>query len=140
MLRSSAFWLPFSLSLALFGLFFAWELGHLPNIIPAPARATPNALEKAFAIITVLLLSLDTGLYRWQKKYGSCSVGASRAGKIGGVLGAAALLCPACTIIPFSLLGFGFSLAFLSPFLPLLRIIALMLLCVTALVLWPKNQ
>ena len=62
-----------------------------------------------------------------------------RATKIGGVVGAAALLCPVCLLVPISLFGISISFAVLGPFLPLLQTVALVLLVANAWILLTKN-
>lgn len=71
---------------------------------------------------------------------GSCPMGIKSATGIAGVLGAVTLICPVCIVLPASLLGLGFVLTFLAPFLPLLRIIAIVLLAVCIWMLWPKGR
>ncbi|PIQ76769.1 hypothetical protein COV83_00755 [Candidatus Peregrinibacteria bacterium CG11_big_fil_rev_8_21_14_0_20_49_14] len=119
-------------------LFFLWELGMIPRI-PGPPRPAPTTAEILFSIFLIALLSLNVGLLHWRKNTGGCPIGAKGATGIGGTLGALALLCPVCLLLPFSLFGLSLSLAFLSPFLPLLRIIATVLLVASTVMLWPKN-
>lgn len=138
--RSSTFWISFFITDVILGLFFAWELKMITlPFLSAPARPAPTSGEITFAVILGLLIALNAGLFQWRKKYGTCPLGAKRATGIAGVVGATALLCPACVLIPFTLFGLSVSLTFLSPFIPLLRIIALILLVVSTVMLWPKK-
>ncbi len=122
----------FALSAIILSAFFAWEINYLP-------RPEPTQLELVFTIIMIALLSLDSGLIWFRLKQGTCPVGAKRASTIAGGLGIVTLLCPACLLIPISLFGITLSLTFLSPFLPLLRAVVLLLLIVSTILLWPKN-
>lgn len=138
-LHSRSFWY-WTCGVALFcSLFFMWELGMIPQI-PGPPRPAPTSGEIVFTIFLIILLSLNAGLLHWRKNTGGCPIGTKGATGIGGSLGALALLCPVCLLLPFSLFGISLSLAFLSPFLPLLRIIAAILLLTSAAMLWPKNS
>ena len=136
---SKAFWYPFFISMVGFMLFFAWELRMLPDVIPMPSRPAASGNEKLFALLILILLSLNIGLLQFRKKLGRCPIGASRATKLAGTISAAALICPACILVPFSLLGITVSLVFLTPFLPLLRVIAVILLMVSTKMLLPKR-
>ncbi len=138
-IKSPSFWLPFLITLLLAGAFFAWELGFI-TLIPAPVRMEPDLRELLFALALALLLSLNTGLALWRTKHGSCPVGSKRAIGTGGVLGAIALLCPVCLVLPFSILGLGTVLSFLTPFVPLLQIIALIVLVAALWLLWPRHH
>ena len=90
-------------------------------------------------IVLGLLLSFTTGLAVWHTRNGSCPLSVKSATGVAGVLGAITLICPICIVLPASLLGLGFTLAFLAPFLPLLRVIAIILLCASIGMLWPKK-
>lgn len=120
------------------GIFFAWELGELPWI-PAPPRQPATAAEYGFTALLIALLAFNAGLVAWRRKHGSCPVGTRRASGLAGGLGALALLCPVCLFLPFSLFGLSLSLAFLAPFIPLLRIVVLLILLVNTAVLWPRH-
>ena len=139
-LRSKDFWLPFTLTALITGLFFAWEADAFMPYIPGPIRPPLTLEEWIFTLLILVLLSLDVGLYVWRKRHGSCPVGARRATGIGAVIGALTLLCPACTLIPIALLGTSVTLSFLSPFLPLLRLITIIILVMVAGMLWPRKR
>lgn len=138
-LRSARFWAVFLVTGALLVAFFAWELGMLPllPVLPRPQATLP---ETMFTASLVLLLALNAGLLAWQQRFGSCPRGARRASGIGGLIGAFALLCPVCLVLPLSLLGAGVGIAVFAPFIPILRIIALLILIVSTVVLWPRNR
>lgn len=107
--------------------------------LPVLPRAPVSGGERWFTLGLIFLLSLNAGLVHWRKNCGTCPVGVRRATGIGGAVGAMALLCPACLLLPVSLLGVSVSLAFLAPFLPLLRIIAVLLLLIVTAMLWPRS-
>jgi hypothetical protein len=136
--RSPAFWLPFIVCLAVTGTFFAWELDYLP-FLPSLIRPEATGPEIFFTGMLALLLSLNAGLILWQSKYGHCPRGSKRASGAAGIIGAITLICPACVLLPASLIGAGFFLAYVSPFLPLLRVISVVLLAVSTVMLWPKK-
>jgi hypothetical protein len=114
-------------------------LGALP-FVWSPPRPAPGRDEYAFAILLLILLSLESGLFFWHREHRSCPVGARRAGGIAGIIGAATLLCPACTVLPLTLLGASVSLGVLGPFLPLLRIISLLIAVAALIMLWPRKH
>jgi hypothetical protein len=138
-LRSPLFWLPLLLTLLIAGSLFAWELGFV-TVVPGPIRPAPSGLDLLYAGLLTLLLSFNVGLAAWHTRHGSCPVGSKRAIGTGGVIGAVALLCPVCLILPFSLFGLGAVLALLTPFVPLLQIIALIVLSAALYLLWPTRQ
>lgn len=137
--RSSLFWLPFSVSLVIIGVFFGWELGLLNGLFPSLPRPPATEADILFTVILGLMLSFTTGLGFWSNRNGSCPLSVKSATGIAGVLGAVTLICPVCIILPASLLGLGFILTFLAPFLPILRLIAILLLAVCIWMLWPKR-
>lgn len=137
-LRNQYFWIGFTVSAVLLSAFFAWELGMI-TFLPALPRPEPTEFEKLYTLVLILLLSLDSGLAMFRIKQGTCPIGARRASTIAGGLGVVTLLCPACLLIPISLFGISLSLTFLTPFLPLLRIIVMLLLVVSTTMLWPKK-
>jgi hypothetical protein len=139
-LRSKDFWLPFTVTAVITGLFFAWEADAFMPYIPGPIRPPLTTEELIFTLLILLLLSLDVGLYAWRKRHGSCPVGSRRATGVGAALGALTLLCPACTLIPIALLGTSITLGFLSPFLPLLRVVTVVILVAVAGILWPRRR
>ena len=139
-LRSSLFWIPFSLSLVFMGLFFAWELGYLSPPLPLLLRSDPTPGEIIFSIILSILIALNAGLFTWRRRMGTCPVGVRRATGTAGILGAAALLCPVCLALPATALGLGFSLTVLTPFVPLIQVVALILLLVSAYLLVPRGE
>jgi hypothetical protein len=74
----------------------------------------------------------------YQGKHGSCPIGAKRASKIGGTIGALALVCPACIAVPLSIAGVGTALSLFSTFLPILQIISIVLMVMSAIMLAKK--
>lgn len=138
-LRSGAFWGWAGVIGLLCGAFFAWELGAIPNI-PAPPRQPLRTSELWFTSALTFFLALNAGLFNWHRKQGTCPIGTRRATGLGGAIGAMALLCPVCIFLPISLFGIGLSLAFLSPFIPLLQTVALILLMTSAYMLLPKKN
>ncbi|PIR52774.1 hypothetical protein COU76_04475 [Candidatus Peregrinibacteria bacterium CG10_big_fil_rev_8_21_14_0_10_49_10] len=126
-LKSTVFWKWTALTALLCGFFFAWELGMFPAL-PSLPRPPVTQNEILYSIAIAVLISFNAGLLGWKKATGTCPVGSKRAAEMGGVLGAAALLCPVCLIAPLTLFGVSISLSILGPFLPLLRVIALVLL------------
>ncbi len=140
LLRSPLFWLPFLVSLIVLGAFFGWELGLLNSIVPSLPRPPATETDIIFTVILGFLLSLTSGLVAWSSKMGSCPMSVKSATGIAGILGAVTLICPVCIVLPASLLGLGFVLTFLAPFLPLLRIIAIVLLVVCIGMLLPKKK
>ncbi len=143
MFRSWLFWIPFVLSLVLTGSFFAWQLDLLQTIIPSlPVlpRQPATSIDIFFTIVLGLLLSLTTGLIVWNTREGSCPVGTKRATSLAGVLGAVTLFCPVCLVLPASFLGIGVIMAFLTPFMPLLRLIAIVVLGAAVWMMRPRGQ
>ncbi len=128
--RSPLFWIPFFVTLLIASVFFAWELDLLGTIVPSLPRPAATAVDIYFTIVLGLLLSLNAGLAVWQSRMGSCPRGVKRATGVAGIVGAITLVCPVCIALPATFLGLGFVLTFLAPFLPLLRVIALVLLIV----------
>ena len=137
-LTNKQFWAYFIPTGVVLALLFAWELGAVP--LPSPPRPEPTDSEILFSISLIILLAFSAGLFGWQKKYGTCQIGAKRANGIAGVIGMITLLCPACILIPLSLFGVSVSLLFLAPFLPLLRLIALLIALTSIKLLWPKKR
>jgi hypothetical protein len=138
--RSRSFQGGFILSLLLFGGFLLWELNLLNTIIQGPPRPPPTNTELTFTIVLIILLSLNTGLFFWYRQRRSCPVGTKRATTVAGVIGAVTLLCPVCLYIPLSILGLSITLTALIPYVPLLRIVALILIIVSTAMLWPKQR
>lgn len=134
------FWRPFVFSVIIFSAFFAWELGYMGDWLPRLARPDPTSLEIYFTVVLITLLSFDSGLVFYRIKKGTCPIGAKRASAVAGGLGVVTLLCPVCLLIPVSLFGLTLSISFLTPYLPLLRVIVLFLLIVSTLMLWPKKE
>ena len=139
-LQTNTFWKAASITFVICGVFFVWELGLLASIVPTLARPEATSTEMLFAVALAVLLSFNVGLFQYRKTHDGCPVGAKRATKIAGGLGALALICPACILLPISIAGVGLSLAFLSPFIPLLKMVALFLLVVSAVMLIPKKS
>lgn len=131
-LRSPRFWIPFVVVGFLFTVFFAWQL----NVFSAygfsgPPRPPVPTHEVIGTIFVVFLLSLNAVLFSWKRKYGVCPVGVRRGMSVAAGFGVLALLCPVCAFGTFVLLGVAVSLSFVTPFIPLLQIVALMLLLTT---------
>ncbi|MCF7844595.1 MAG: hypothetical protein K9M03_02085 [Kiritimatiellales bacterium] len=138
-LRSKIFWIAFIIAGLLFGFFFTWQLGLWREFIPTPPRPQPEQEEYIFTSIIIFLFALNMGLFYWRKRFGTCPTGTRRAGTLAGIVTATTLICPACILIPISLFGIGFSLAAISPYLPLLRLIAIILLGTSTMMLWPRK-
>ncbi|MBM3231427.1 hypothetical protein FJZ28_03820 [Candidatus Peregrinibacteria bacterium] len=124
---------------ALCSVFFAWELGAFRTIVWSLSRPPPTSWDILYTVLIIVLLSLAAGLVGYRRKKGTCPVGARNASSIAGALGVITLLCPVCLLLPATLFGIGFSLALLAPYLPLLRLITIMLLSVSMVMLWPKT-
>lgn len=122
------------------GIFFAWELGHLSPPLPLLLRPEATVTEIIFSVALSVLIALNAGLFTWRRRMGSCPVGVRRATGTAGLLGAIALLCPVCLALPATFLGLGFTFAVLTPFVPLIRVVALILLLVSTYLLWPKHN
>ncbi len=120
-------------------LIFAWEIGAFRAWLATPVRPAASMAEWEFVATMTLLIALNAGLYAYGKAQGSCPIGVKRATGIAGLMGLATLLCPACTVIPLVILGSTISLTFLAPFLPLLRLITMILLVATCVLLWPRK-
>lgn len=136
--HSRDFLTPFLLSLVVLGIFFTWELGYIP-VLPQIPRVEPSAGDHFFTAILIFLMSFDLGLFAWRRHHGSCPVGTRRATGIAGAAGTLALLCPVCLLLPASIFGVSISLAFLANYIPLLKIIAIIILAVNSALLWPKK-
>lgn len=121
------------------GLFSVWEAGLLFPWIPPLARSDSAAAGWWYTTLLGLLLSLNAGLILWQQQEGRCPVGVRRASGLAGVLGAFTLLCPVCIVLPASVFGLGAVFALAAPFLPLLRLIAMLLLAIALWLLWPRS-
>lgn len=138
LLYSPSFWVPFVVTLVITDLFFLWELGYI-RFLPFLPRPAAYLWEILFTGTLGSLLSLNTGLIVWQSKYGKCPIGVKRASGAAGVIGALTLICPACVLLPASLIGIGFFFVAITPYLPLLRVMAVVLLFVSSVLLWPKK-
>ena len=138
-IRSSRFWIPFLIAAIVVTIFFAWELDFLKSFLPSLPRPVPTMEEILFSAVLGFLLSLTTGLVFWNIKEGSCPIGIKRATGFAGALGALTLICPVCVIFPASLLGLGFALSAMAPFMPVLRLIAIVVLGITVWMLWPRK-
>jgi hypothetical protein len=139
-LGSRRFWIAFVVTFVVTLCVSAWETGLLAQWIPTPLRPPPDTGEWTFAGVIIVLMSLNVGLYAYRRAADSCPVGTKRATGLAGMLGAATLLCPACTVLPLTILGTTATLGILSPFLPLLRIVSLVLLAGSLWLLWPKKN
>lgn len=139
--RAGRFWIATIISLAVVGLFFSWLLGLLSSIgFYGPPRIQPTNLELISSTLIALLFSASIGLIVWRKKYGSCPMGTGKTTGAAGTLGTAALFCPICTVLPVGIAGFSLSLSFLTPYLPLIRIIVLLMLVMNLSVLLPRKS
>lgn len=138
-LRSGLFWTCFLATFVVATLFFGWELRLIPLPVPMLPRAPASSIDYAFAGGLIALLSLASGLFGWQSKYGSCPVGVKRTFGVAGMLGGIALLCPVCLALPGLLLGLGTLIAVIGPFLPLIRLLAVVFAAVAVYLLWPKK-
>jgi hypothetical protein len=139
-LASAVFWRWFVIASVFMGAVLAWEMNAFTPWLPGPIRPPITSEERVFTALIVLLIGFDAGLYGWRRRFGSCPAGVRRATGIGGMFGALALLCPACTLIPIALLGTSITLGFLTPFLPLLRLVAVIILAAVAAMLWPRER
>ncbi|MBT3292857.1 hypothetical protein HN512_04850 [Candidatus Peregrinibacteria bacterium] len=137
-LKSLTFWKWFVVAAVLTSTLFMWELGFV-SFLPSPPRPAPYRTEFIFTLILIIFISLNSGLIMWNKRNGICPVGTKRATGLAGAIGAIGLLCPVCFLFPLGIFGLSLSLSFLGPYIPILRIIALILLTVSTLLLWPKN-
>lgn len=138
-LRDRRFWAAFILTLSACAIVYGWMGNLLSPYLPGPARPPVTADETLFAVAISLLLAMNAGLYAWQRTHGSCPVGTRRATGMSGLLGAAVLLCPACTVLPLAFIGGSVTLAVLMPFLPLLRLVAAILAVCCLALLWPRR-
>lgn len=127
------------MTLVITDIFFLWELGYI-TFLPYIPRPGAYVWEILFTGTLGFLLSLNTGLIFWQTKYGQCPIGVKRASGAAGIIGAFTLICPACVLLPASLISVGFFFTAISPYLPLLRVMAVVLLFVSSVMLWPKKS
>jgi hypothetical protein len=137
-LRSGMFWKWFGSTFLVLGFFFGWELGLFISVLPSPTTI-PSTTNRLFISTLIVLLSLNIGLLRWQSTYGTCPIGTKRATTAAGALGAFVLLCPVCLLLPLSLAGLSIAIGMIAAFLPLLRIIALILAIASTVFLWPRH-
>jgi len=138
-LRSKKFWLSFSVSALFMTAFFGWALGLFGDLLPKLPRPEAEMEELIFTALLIFLFALNAGLFVWCKDHGSCPIGTRRASGLAGSIGVLTLLCPVCLALPAAFFGISTALAFLSPFLPLLRVIAVILLVVSTAILWPRK-
>lgn len=139
-LGSPTFWGWFLATLAVTGVFFAWELRLVELPLPTLPRVPATAFELSYTAALTLLLSLASGLFGWRRRYGSCPVGVKRSVGLAGMLGGIALLCPVCLALPVTLLGVSTLIAVISQFLPLIRIIAVLFVGMAIWLLWPASD
>lgn len=135
MLRSLRFWLPATATAVLAGLFFAWELDLLEPYVMGPPRPAVTQTEIILTFLILFFMSVNVGMFTYLKRYGSCPVGTRRTTSFAAVLGAGALLCPVCVFGSFTFIGFTFAVSFLTPFIPLLQVIAVIVLGTTFMLL-----
>jgi hypothetical protein len=139
-LTAGRFWFAGALALLVTGLLFAWILNAFAGMgFPGPPRFAPSTQEVVLSFLIVLLVGINTGLIAWYRGLGVCPLGTKGATGAAGGLGAIALLCPACLLLPTSFAGIGLSLGLLAPFTPVFQIIAVMLLLVSFYLLLPKT-
>jgi hypothetical protein len=139
-LRSNRFLVAATVALLLTSLFFAWELNRLSFLgFPGPPRFSPTPREQFIAFLIAFLFSINIGLVVWHQKYGTCPRGTKRTTGFAGAVGVTALLCPVCVVVPLGIAGLSLSLAFLVPFIPLLQVVALVLLCASLWMLLPRT-
>lgn len=138
-LRSGVFWTWFLVTLAITGVFFAWELRliHLP--IPGVPRMEATPFDLGYTAVLAALMALAAGLFGWQRRFGACPVGAKRTFGFAGTLGGIALLCPVCLALPGALIGLGTVIAIIGQFLPLIRLLAVLFAIMAVFLLWPKK-
>ena len=137
--RSRWFWIGCIVAGCITTLFFAWERESFAGFLPAPPPST-FAADSWYTILLLILLSLNAGMITWRTHEGSCPRGTKRASGLAGVLGAFTLICPVCIVLPASVFGLGIIATFIAPFLPLLRLIAIVLLAVSLWLLIPKQK
>lgn len=123
-----------------FGLFVLWQLGFFRSIVYSLPRGNPSWYEYVFATALIIMVSANVGLLRWQKHFGHCPVGNKRASGIASILGAFALVCPACVVVPFTLFGSSIILSTFSPYIPMIQIVSLVLLGISIVLLIPKQD
>lgn len=121
-------------------IFFAWELGAFRELVWSLPRSEPTQSELLYTGLIIVLLSFAAGLTGYRIRQGSCPIGARNASAAAGMLGVVTLLCPVCLLLPFSLFGLSLSFALLTPYMPLLRVITLLLLLTSIGLLWPKQS
>jgi hypothetical protein len=139
-LRDRRFWLAAIAMAAGCAFVYGWMAGAFAPLLRGPLRPPITRGELIFTLLMIGLLSVDAGLYAYRRARGSCPTGTGKATGLAGILGGLVLVCPACTFIPIAFLGTGFTLAILTPYLPLLRAIAVVLAGACLLMLWPKKQ
>jgi len=138
-LRAGRFWIVTLVALVSTGLFFAWELNALaPMGLTGPPRMPPTTQEMTMTIIIAVLFSINVGLIAWQKKCGTCPIATKRVSGAAAGIGALALLCPVCLLVPLGIAGLSLTLGFLVPYIPLLQIVAIILLSVNLSLLVPR--
>ena len=139
-IKTGRFWIATLIAFLTTCLFFSWELGLLNVVgLTGPPRFTLTTRDIAASISIAVLFSLNIGLIAWRQHYGTCPAGTKRAATGAGLLGAIALLCPTCIILPIGIAGISLSLAFLAPFIPLIQIIALIMLTASFILLLLKQ-
>lgn len=126
--------------IAALSVLFSWELNLFSPLLPGPPRPPTTNAEVAFTMLLIALLGLNMGLFSYRKRAGTCPIGTRRANSVAGSLGLFALLCPVCLALPLSAIGISVSLTVFAPFIPLLRVLALLLLLVSTSVLWPRKR
>jgi len=137
-LQSNTFWKSAIIATVVAAVLFLWLLGAFSGVIWSPPRPAPDTLEWVFTIALIALIGLNVGLMSYQNKHGSCPIGAKRASKIGGTVGAIALVCPACIAVPLSIAGLGTALSLFATFLPILQIISIVLMLMSAIMIARK--
>jgi hypothetical protein len=138
-LQLNTFWKPAVIATAIAAILFLWLLGTFNGVIWSPPRPAPDMLEWLFTIALIILIGLNVGLMSYQRKHGSCPIGAKRASRIGGTIGALALVCPACIAVPLSIAGLGTALSLFATFLPMLQVVSIVLMVMSAVILAKKS-
>ena len=139
-LRSGTFWIWLLVTAVVTGAFFVWELQLFDLPLPMLARPPATSFELIYTAALTLILSLDAGLFGWRRRHGSCPVGTRRAVGFAGALGGIALLCPVCLALPATFFGISTIIVILAPFLPLIRLIAILFALIALWMLVPTRR
>lgn len=138
-LRDRRFWATFAITFAVYAAIFGWQLQLFAPFWSGPIRPPVTTGELVFAVALLLIVPLDIGLVVWGRRNGTCSIGTRNATGLAGLIGSCVLVCPACTLVPLAFVGTSASLAALNPFMPLLRMISLIIALAALAMLWPRH-